>query len=565
MNRKQWSILSAAALVISMAAGTSAGAADGAFSIALSEDDEAWNYVAMANDDKVDTGIVIRSEMDTDSPAKGYLYRGGAVTVLDQANGWTKVRSGNVTGYVRDEYLTFGTQAKGLAEYYGEYGVRASWDDVKVFAWDDKDAKIVGTVNDGDTYPVVNNNGHWLEVQTGKDETAYVSEEDTDLVILVDSAYAIDEEKAASEAASDKASKAGNASKTGDDVKAAEPAGTESEPAAPAAQEAVEAEVPAQEPAYEAPAQEATYEEPAYEAAQEVSYEEASYEEPAQDASYADTSYTDSSYTEDTSYTDSSYTEDTSYTDSSYTEDTSYTDASYTEDTSYTDASYTEDTSYADGSGAEDTSSYDIVYGEEGSDTLTYEDNGSADTGVYDDDSWTDDGSYTEEASYTDDSAYTEDDSAYTDDGAYDDGTYDDGTYDDGTYDDGTYDDGTYDDGSYTEDTSSSAASSDVDLLAAIIYHEAGNQSEEGKIAVGAVVLNRVNSGSFPGTISEVLYQPGQFTPAGELASTIASGVPSSCYDAAYAALGGQDPTGGCLYFNTSHGSGVHIGDHWFY
>ena len=126
MNRKQWSLFSAAALVISLAAGTTAGAADGAFSIALSEDNEAWNYVAMANDDEVKTGIVVRSAMDTESPAVGYLYRGGGVTVLDQDNGWTKIRSGNVTGYVRSEYLTFGTEAKGLAEYYGEYGVKAS-------------------------------------------------------------------------------------------------------------------------------------------------------------------------------------------------------------------------------------------------------------------------------------------------------------------------------------------------------------------------------------------------------------------------------------------------------
>ena len=158
------------------------------------------------------------------------------------------------------------------------------------------------------------------------------------------------------------------------------------------------------------------------------------------------------------------------------------------------------------------------------------------------------------------DEIYSDDayDETYTDD--YSDDIYVDDSGD--AYYDDSSDDGSYDDSS---DSSSSVSASDLDLLAAIIYHEAGNQPTEGKIAVGAVVLNRVYSGSFPNTISEVLYQPGQFTPAYALAGTIASGVPSDCYDAANAALAGQDPTGGCLYFNTSHGSGVHIGAHWFY
>lgn len=52
------------------------------------------------------------------------------------------------------------------------------------------------------------------------------------------------------------------------------------------------------------------------------------------------------------------------------------------------------------------------------------------------------------------------------------------------------------------------------ELLAALIYCEAGNQPYEGQVAVGAVVMNRVRSGSYPNTISEVIYQSGQFGPA---------------------------------------------------
>ena len=91
--------------------------------------------------------------------------------------------------------------------------------------------------------------------------------------------------------------------------------------------------------------------------------------------------------------------------------------------------------------------------------------------------------------------------------------------------------------------------------------------SYDGMVAVGAVVMNRVNSPSFPNSISEVIYQGGQFTPAssGALASALANGVPSACYDAAVAAIGGENPIGSALYFNTGSGKGTKLGDHQFY
>lgn len=107
---------------------------------------------------------------------------------------------------------------------------------------------------------------------------------------------------------------------------------------------------------------------------------------------------------------------------------------------------------------------------------------------------------------------------------------------------------------------------SDIKLLAALIYCEAGNQPYEGKVAVGAVVLNRMESRRFPNTLEGVVYQRGQFTPAmtGKLARVLRSGkIPSSCYEAAQDALNGADPVNGALFFNTSRGS-FKLGDHYF-
>lgn len=112
-----------------------------------------------------------------------------------------------------------------------------------------------------------------------------------------------------------------------------------------------------------------------------------------------------------------------------------------------------------------------------------------------------------------------------------------------------------------------SADSNDVAMLAALIECEAGGESYTGMVAVGAVVVNRVNSGSFPNSISGVIYQSGQFTPVatGTFQSVLSRGARSDCYAAAQAALAGESPVGGCLYFNSGYGSGIQIGYQHFY
>ncbi len=122
---------------------------------------------------------------------------------------------------------------------------------------------------------------------------------------------------------------------------------------------------------------------------------------------------------------------------------------------------------------------------------------------------------------------------------------------------------------SVTTSAAVSASTSDTQLLAAIIQCEAGGEPYAGQLAVGAVVMNRVKSGSFPNSISGVVYQSGQFTPAssGKLARVLSSGkISSSCYQAAAEALAGSDNTGGAKYFHAgTSGSGTVIGSQIFY
>ena len=390
--------------------------------------DDVWAYRAVAD---VVEAVNIRAAASEDSTIVGYLTTAASADVIERGETWSLVISGGVEGYVRNDCLAFGEDAKNLASVYGSEGVKTYWDGVSLFAAPDGSSEVLATVSAGKEYEVLSNDGSWVEVQMDDATVAYVPAEDVMETTILDKAVS-----------------------TGD----------------------------------------------AY-GSVSGSSDSGSY-----DSSYSDTSYDDGS-----SYSDS-------YSGSSY--DTSYDDGS-----SY--GSYDGGSSYSD-------NSYDTSYG-----------------------------SYDDGSSYTDSSS----DTSYDDGSSYDsssDTSYDDGSsYDSSS--DTSYDDSSSPD---TTDTSTSASSSDRELLAGLIYCEAGNQSWDGKVAVGAVVLNRVASSSFASTIKGVIYESGQFSPAGSgwLDSVIANGsIPSSCYDAADAALAGENPIGSAMYFNTGSGKGIKIGAHQFY
>ena len=381
--------------------------------------DDVWAYRAVAD---VVEAVNIRAAASEDSTIVGYLTTAASADVIERGETWSLVISGGVEGYVRNDCLAFGEDAKNLASVYGSEGVKTYWDGVSLFAAPDGSSEVLATVSAGKEYEVLSNDGSWVEVQMDDATVAYVPAEDVMETTILDKAVS-----------------------TGD----------------------------------------------AY----------GSVSGSSNSGSY-DSSYSDMSYDDGSSYSDS-------YSDSSY--DTSYDDGS-----SY--GSYDGGSSYSD-------NSYDTSYG-----------------------------SYDDGSSYTD-SSY---DTSYDDGSSYDSSS--DTSYDDGN----SYDSSSSD----TTDTSTSASSSDRELLAGLIYCEAGNQSWDGKVAVGAVVLNRVASSSFASTIKGVIYESGQFSPAGSgwLDSVIANGsIPSSCYDAADAALAGENPIGSALYFNTGSGKGIKIGAHQFY
>lgn len=88
---------------------------------------------------------------------------------------------------------------------------------------------------------------------------------------------------------------------------------------------------------------------------------------------------------------------------------------------------------------------------------------------------------------------------------------------------------------------------SEIDLLARVVYAESGSQPFEGQVAVAATVINRIYSSQFPNTLTQVVYAPNQF---GVVRNGAINRTPSdTAYQAVEAAMRGQDPSNGGLYF----------------
>lgn len=524
---------------------------EGRIGVAYDQPD-AWDELAMTNDEAVDTGINIRATADPEGEVLGYLYKGCAAWILNKGDEWTELYSGGMTGYVKNEYLVFGEGAKALAQTYGTDGITAMWDGVAVFAEPDGDSEVVKVLRTGDDMFVVSEEGDWLTVKLDKENTAYVFAGDIIRSLVLDSAVPKDgiykdvepaaeaqEEETYEETYEESYDDGSDSSYNGEtyvedytqpETSAPQTNAPETNPPQTSAPETN----PPQTSAPETSAPETSA--PETSAPETTAPETSAPETSAPETSAPETSAPETSAPE----TSAPVIDDGS--DSSIDGDEGWYDA---DTDTYYDANGNVIQQSADSQYTDDYSEYEV------DDEVYYEEEAAAED-TYAEDTY-------EEDTYTDDT-YAED-------------TYTEDTYVEDTAAEDTDTEDTYTEDTYTEETSApeteaaASSSDDTSLLAALIYCEAGNQSYEGMVAVGAVVMNRVYSSSFPNSISEVIYQSGQFTPAssGSLASALANGVPSSCYEAASAAISGENPVGSALYFNTGSGSGIQIGDHQFY
>ena len=98
-----------------------------------------------------------------------------------------------------------------------------------------------------------------------------------------------------------------------------------------------------------------------------------------------------------------------------------------------------------------------------------------------------------------------------------------------------------------SDNTPSKFTQSEISLLARIISAESRGEPYEGQVAVGAVILNRIDHPSFPNTLAGVIYQPGAFSCIND--GQVNEAVSETSKKAAQDAINGWDPSGGAVYY----------------
>ena len=112
-------------------------------------------------------------------------------------------------------------------------------------------------------------------------------------------------------------------------------------------------------------------------------------------------------------------------------------------------------------------------------------------------------------------------------------------------------------------------SASELNILAALVQCEAGGESYEGQLAVASVVMNRVRSGAYPNTVTDVIYASGQFSPANSTKMSnlaLTGNIKASCLQAAQEAINGNCNVGDALHFRRAgNKDGIIIGNHVFW
>ena len=169
----------------------------------VSEEEQEWQNKLMA---KVDDFLYVREKADSDSEIVGKMYKGDRAVVKEAGDTWTKIESGNVTGYVKNEYCVTGTDALNYAKKHCDTVAKVSIDGLRIRKAPDTDAEVVKTVASGEHMDVntkAEETDGWIAVKVGSD-TCYVSDDYVTVTLDTGKAVTIEEEQAAIKAAEEK-------------------------------------------------------------------------------------------------------------------------------------------------------------------------------------------------------------------------------------------------------------------------------------------------------------------------------------------------------------------------
>ena len=118
--------------------------------------------------------LAVMQEPDDDSEVAGKLFEYNIADVIEQDNGWTKITSGNLTGYVPTDALCFDDEAESVARLETEVSAAPVGSEAVVYASYDSDAAVTGTFTADESAVPVSRIGEYVKILKADESTGYV-------------------------------------------------------------------------------------------------------------------------------------------------------------------------------------------------------------------------------------------------------------------------------------------------------------------------------------------------------------------------------------------------------
>lgn len=174
----------------------------------LTEDEWAGRVMA-----KVDDSVSIREDASTESAVVGKLFKGDSGEIVEEADGWTMITSGNVTGWVKNDYLAFGKEAEERAVQDVAKVATVMTETLKVRGEASTDSPVIDLIGLGEKIEVGEEQDGWLEIVYSDGEKNYISADYVEVAYEYGEAKTIEEieaEEAARKAEEEKAKRTKN-------------------------------------------------------------------------------------------------------------------------------------------------------------------------------------------------------------------------------------------------------------------------------------------------------------------------------------------------------------------
>ncbi|MCR5735871.1 MAG: cell wall hydrolase [Lachnospiraceae bacterium] len=131
-----------------------------------------YSKLVMAN---VHEAVNVRKEASEEAEIVGKLFKDCGGEILEAGNGWTKLKSGDVTGWVRNDYLLFGADAKALADSVVSKVATSTTGSLRIRMEPNENAKILDLLAEGDKIDVIEEGDQWVKVEYSDGTECYVS------------------------------------------------------------------------------------------------------------------------------------------------------------------------------------------------------------------------------------------------------------------------------------------------------------------------------------------------------------------------------------------------------